>query len=481
MKQVLLNAAIGLVAGIAGAYAFTQVVLPNTSYSTSNTPNSPDARYMQLVQNGGPKAPPVGVNSDFVTASALATPTVVYIKTVSTVQNSMSFADMFFGGGGAYKQVGSGSGVIFTGDGYVVTNNHVIENADQIEVIHEKRTYTAKLIGRDPNTDLAVLKIDGKQLPYVKIGDSRKLQVGEWVVAVGNPFNLTSTVTTGVVSAKGRNLNIVNSTFPIESFIQTDAAINPGNSGGALVNLKGELIGINTAIYSQTGSYNGYGFAVPSDIVEKIVYDLIKYGEVQKAFFGAEVQDINTETYEKLDLTSYNGVLLTNVDPEGAAGKAGLKKNDVLLKIDGQVLDSKANFDEEISYRSPGKQIKVTYKRGKETAETIVTLVNREGTKGLLKRTLLESDELDATFEPLSKVEKDKFKVTSGLRIIKLGNKSPLRNLQLTDGFTIVSINNQTINEVGELEKAIKNMGNYIVMGYLDPQGRFNKLSFSSY
>lgn len=481
MKQILLNTAVGLLAGVAGAFAFTNWVAPKTDELGIYSQSNPDARYLQMVQNGGPKATNSGINTDFVTASAVATPTVVYIKTVSTVQNSMSFADMFFGGGGSYKQVGSGSGVIFTADGYVVTNNHVIENADNIEVIQGKRTYKAKLIGRDPNTDLAVLKIEVKSLPYIKIGDSRKLQVGEWVVAVGNPFNLTSTVTTGVVSAKGRNLNIVNSTFPIESFIQTDAAINPGNSGGALVNLRGELIGINTAIYSQTGSYNGYGFAVPSDIVEKIVRDLIKYGEVQKAFFGAEIADINTENFEKLDLNGYSGVVIDNLPSDGPASKAGLKKNDVIVKIDGNTIDSKANFDEEISYRDPGNQIKVTYKRGKETAEAMLTLVNREGTTGLLKRVLVESKDLDATFEPLSKVEKDKFKVTSGLRIVKIGNRSALRNFQLKEGYTIVSINNQTINEIDDLEKSIKNMGNYIVLGYLDPQGRFSKLSFSSY
>lgn len=221
------------------------------------------------------------MNGDFVAASAQSTPSVVFIQTVGTgsYQNH-SWFDWFFNGNSQISS--SGSGVIFSDNGYIITNNHVIEKADKIEVIHERRTYQAKVIGTDPSTDLAILKVEAEGLPAVKIGNSKNLQIGEWVLAVGNPFNLTSTVTAGIVSAKARNINVVNSQFPLESFIQTDAAINPGNSGGALVNSKGELVGINTAILSKTGSYTGYGFAVPVDIVVKVVKDLIKYGCVQK-------------------------------------------------------------------------------------------------------------------------------------------------------------------------------------------------------
>lgn len=221
---------------------------------------------------------------DFVEASKNSRESVVYIKTVSESYGRSSWLDLWLGGGGSMQQVGSGSGVIFKSDGYIITNNHVIDGADDIEVVRKKRTYKAKLVGSDPSTDLAVLKIEDTNLPAIKLGSSKDLEVGSWVLAVGNPFNLTSTVTAGIVSAKGRELNILKSNFPIESFIQTDAAINPGNSGGALVNPEGELVGINTAILSKTGSYAGYGFAVPIDIAKKIASDIIQYGMVQKPF-----------------------------------------------------------------------------------------------------------------------------------------------------------------------------------------------------
>ena len=268
--------------------------------------------------------------ADFVAASQVAIPSVVYIKTISGQEEST--IDFFFFGNPNQKQASSGSGVIFSANGYVVTNNHVVDNAETIEVVHQKRSYPAKVIGLDPSTDLALLKIDAKALPAIRVADSRKLSVGEWVLAVGNPFNLTSTVTAGIISAKGRNINLVSAQFPIESFLQTDAAINPGNSGGALVNTRGELVGINTAIFSRTGSYTGYGFAVPSDIVKKVVEDLIKYGTVQKAFFGADVTEVDSKIGEKLGLPDYAGVAITELAPDGPAARSGLKVNDIILK-----------------------------------------------------------------------------------------------------------------------------------------------------
>jgi S1-C subfamily serine protease len=289
---------------------------------------------------------------------------------------------------------------------------------------------------------------------------------------VGNPFNLNSTVTAGVVSAKGRNLNIVNSVFPIESFIQTDAAINPGNSGGALVNLKGELIGINTAIYSQTGSYTGYGFAVPSDIVSKIARDLIKYGEVQKAFAGLEAADIDNKVANKLDLPNYDGVVITEVVKGGSADKAGLEENDVILKLDNTTINSKSSLDEELSYRDPGNKVKITYRRGMAVKEALLTLTNVEGTTALSKREVVKNDWLKASFTTLSKLEKDKLRITSGIKATNVEGESVLRQLGITDNTIIVALNYQPINSADDLEAEVKKARGRIILEVVDDRGQ---------
>lgn len=283
MKRTLKVIALGFFSGISGAYTFT-LFQPDLqiSYPQELVYNMPQADYVNYYPPSKSADMPSDVN--FVEASKKSTSSVVYIKSTSEASYGRENPFDWFFEGKQGQAVSSGSGVIFTQDGYIVTNNHVIEKSSKIEIIHNKRIYEAELVGTDPSTDLAVLKIDAQNLPNIKIGSSKDVAVGEWILAVGNPFNLTSTVTAGIVSAKGREINILKGKFPIESFIQTDAAINPGNSGGALVNTSGELIGINTAILSRTGTYNGYGFAVPVDIVKKIVMDLIEYGEVQKAF-----------------------------------------------------------------------------------------------------------------------------------------------------------------------------------------------------
>jgi serine protease Do len=389
------------------------------------------------------------LNKDFVAASALGTPSVVFIKTSSTVYNQMSWFDYYFyGGNGAQQQVSSGSGVILSNNGYIVTNNHVIDKAEKIEVIHNKRTYEAKLIGTDPSTDLAVLKVEAENLPAVKVGTSKTLQVGEWVLAVGNPFNLTSTVTSGIVSAKGRHVGVVNSRFPIESFIQTDAAINPGNSGGALVNMNGELVGINTAILSQTGSYAGYGFAVPVDIVTKIVNDLKEFGYVQKAFSGMEVQE-RTASNEQADVAGLN---VSFVAPNGVAAMKGLKKGDVLLKIDNTEMNTIADFDEQMSYYRPGDKIKVKYKRDNELKEAELSLTNSEGTTELTKKEFYESSVLGATFEMVPKVERDRLSIASGIKMSRVKTNGSLARLGLKDGYIIMAINKYSPKNPKEME-----------------------------
>ena len=380
--------------------------------------------------------------NDFTLASSIATPSVAYIKTTTANSQSSSFFDLFWGGG--YNEpstvVSSGSGVIVSADGYVVTNFHVIEKALSIEVVlNGKRAYTASLIGTDPSTDLALLKIDAKGLKPIAITNSSLVKVGEWVLAVGNPFNLTSTVTAGIVSAKGRNINVVNSLFPIESFIQTDAAINPGNSGGALVNQNGELIGINTAILSKTGAYNGYGFAVPSNIVKKVIEDLRQHGSVQRAFFGADVEDQTVNSDSKDD--DLPGVVITELETEGGATRAGLLKDDRIVSIGGAVVNSKVEFDEQLSYYRPGDKLNVAYYRKGKTGSATVTLTNMEGTTDVVKSNAVVSSKLGATFELLSKRERDTYRIPQGIRVSNVLPNGTIARIGLPDGFIVTTIN----------------------------------------
>ena len=443
MKKNILLILTSVISGLFGSYIYNVLFPDKETVYYSNIASPPaELTSSHHINN-------IKFSEDFVGASALATPSVVYITTVSSRYNQYDWFDWYFNGRGG-QSISSGSGVIYSADGYVITNSHVIDQAEKIEVVHEKKTYTAKLIGKDPSSDLAVLKIEDQNLPAVRFGSSANVKVGEWVLAVGNPFNLTSTVTAGIVSAKGRHINVVNSQFPLESFIQTDAAINPGNSGGALVNTKGELIGINTAILSQTGSYTGYGFAVPADIVSKIVKDLIKYGEVQKAFFGADVSDVNANLAKQYSLQDFSGVAITYVQTESAADKIGLQKGDVIFKLNEVIINSRSAFDEYLSYFNPGDKIKVGYKRSGKIYEETLTLTNREGTTTTLKRETFTSEKLGADLEVISKVEKDKLGVEGGIRISNIKN-GLIRKLGLTDGFVVLSINNQIINTPEEL------------------------------
>jgi serine protease Do len=460
---------IAFVSGLAGAFVYNAVIPAKTYYVNQSAENPP----IDLASET--KYQDIKLNEDFVPASALCTPQVVFINTLSQQSNSNWF-DMYFGGGTQQVQ-GSGSGVIYSSDGYIITNNHVVDKSTKIEVVHEKKTYQAKIIGTDPSTDLALLKIEAQNLPAVKLGASKDLKIGEWVLAVGNPFNLNSTVTAGIVSAKGRNINVVNSQFPIESFIQTDAAINPGNSGGALVNVRGELIGINTAILSKTGSYTGYGFAVPVDIVKKIVKDLIKYGEVQKPFFGADVEELNTAYADKLKLDNLNGVIVTYVQKDGASEKMGLKKNDVILKLNEHDINSKGSFDEYMSYFSPGDKVKVAYKRENKIYENYLTFTNREGTTEVLKRETYKSQSLGADFEVISKVEKEKLVISNGVRIVKVGD-GLIRRLSLTEGFIITSINKVPVSTPEEVVEILEKIRGRVVIEGITSNGQRGYYSY---
>lgn len=461
MKKIYI-VLIALVSGFAGGFV-NHFIFPNQT--TTYVQNKDD--FMPQTASQYSPIQTISTQEDFSQASAIGTPSVVFIQSVSTTSNyGASMFDWIFGGNTNTNQVASsGSGVIYDANGYIITNNHVIENADKIEVVIDKKNYPATIVGRDPNTDLAVLKVNEKNLPAIKLGTAKNIKVGEWVLAIGNPFNLYSTATAGIVSAKARNLNIVNSQFPIESFIQTDAAINPGNSGGALVNIKGELIGINTAILSRTGSYAGYGFAVPVDIVKKVVNDIITYGEVQKAFGGLEVAEITNATANKLNIKDYNGVIITYLQKDGASEKSGLKKGDVITKINDQIIDGKSTFDEQMSYFNPGDKIKITAKSMEENKEVSLVLSNREGTNEILKRQTVTSASLGSELEKVSKVEKDKRGITSGVRLNRI-RAGVFAQLSMTEGFIITSINRYPVNtpeEVIEILEKIK--GRVIIDG----------------
>ncbi len=474
MKLIVKITVVGFLSGLFGAYIFTQYLMPHEEVKGSVYANYVDSSG-ELAFSPSRSRDIESISSstleqDFVLASKKSASSVIYIRTISKNQYSNSWFEWFFGERGSGQSINTGSGVIYSSDGYIITNNHVISSSDNIEVIYNKRTYKATRVGTDPSTDIAVLKIDEKNLPAISIGSSYNLQVGEWVLAVGNPFNLTSTVTAGIVSAKGREINILKSEFPIESFIQTDAAINPGNSGGALVNVKGELVGINTAILSRTGSYAGYGFAVPVDIVKKVVDDMIKYGEVQKAFIGADIIDINSEVASKINVYELFGVVVSNIHSGGAAEKAGLRKGDVILKLNGEVINSRSEFDEIISYHSPGDKIKVTYKRDNKTIDKTFTLTNRFGSTHLVKRDIYQSEGLGADIENISNEEKTMLGIENGVRIERVRDGF-IRRLGIQEGFIITHINKNPVQNAQQLENNLLNIRGRVTIEGMNSRG----------
>ncbi len=423
-----------------------------------------------------------GDGVSFVAASKKTTPSVVFIKTESEAvrRNSFWFFDMDpFGSIG--KVSSTGSGVIISKDGYIVTNNHVIKGAQSIEVVlnNGKKNYKATVVGTAPSTDLALLKIEASDLIPVEIANSDELQIGEWVLAVGNPFNLTSTVTAGIVSAKGRNINIVQNQFPIESFIQTDAAINPGNSGGALVGLDGKLVGINTAIASKTGSYVGYGFAIPSNIVVKIINDLKEYGQIQRGFDGLEVVDINDEILDKVDGIQ-DGVFVGRVSETNKYTSKIFEPGDVITKIDGKDVSQKAMYNEVLSYYRPGDKLKYTYIRNGKTQEADVSLVNMDGTFDLKRREFLYSDNLNAEFEIVSKYELDHFGLKSGVRVTSVGN-GRLMKMNIPEGFIFTAFNNSPVTDLKTFVGKLENMKGQVRIEGVSPQGGKQYLSYYAY
>ena len=399
---------------------------------------------------------------------------VVHIATQSVRGGGWSsgnpFFDEFFGLRNQQPQLaqGFGSGVIISENGYIVTNNHVIEDAQNIKVIlNDKREFEAKLVGTDPSTDIALLKIDAKDLSFLTYGDSNALKLGEWVLAVGNPFNLTSTVTAGIVSSLGRNLRINEDQYSIESFIQTDAAVNPGNSGGALVNQQGNLVGINTAIASRTGSYAGYSFAVPVTIVKKVVNDLKEYGEVQRALLGVNISDVNAERAKELKLEKVEGVYIGGVPENGAAKQAGIKEGDVIIQIDGEPIKNTAELQEKISQYRPGDNVKVVVIRDTEKKQFTVTLRNKQGDTQIVRN---DDSAFGAEFEAVSEKEKEKLEINSGIKITKLDN-GKLKNSGMKEGFIITHVNKKPIYEVKDFKRETGNSRGQILVEGIYPNG----------
>ena len=375
--------------------------------------------------------------------------------------------------------------MIVSSEGYIVTNNHVIENASEIEVIlNDNSKYTAKVVGADPATDIAVLKIEGSGFQPIPLGNSDDLKIGEWVLAIGNPFNLTSTVTAGIVSAKARNINLLSErtgkeVVPIESFIQTDAAVNPGNSGGALVNTRGELVGINTAIASQTGSYSGYSFAVPVNLVQKVMRDLIDYGIVQRGYLGVQISDISQEIKEKNKLPNLKGVFVAKVIEDGSADKAGLKDGDVILKIGNKEVNSVASLQEEIGKRRPGDKVSITI-RQKDGDEEIKELVlrNKEGETSLVsKEEIKKNVALGASFAELTDKEKKELNISYGVKIKTLA-AGKLKSLGLTEGTIITKINNEPIETVEQLTTKLNGMNRGILLEIMSESGKKDYVGF---
>jgi Do/DeqQ family serine protease len=471
MNKTLKTFIIAFSAGILGAWSYQ--VLNYTPVATNPHPLEENVqKKIPVNYRASADKTTDDLPVSFVEASERSMGSVVFVKNFSgTDYRRYSMFDFFFGERDVPQRVSTGSGVIISEDGYIVTNNHVIDRAETIEVVHQKRTYKAELIGVDANTDIAVLKVNAKNLPAIKKGSSRDLKIGEWVIAVGNPFNLASTVTAGIVSAKERQINILGGDFPLESFIQTDAAINPGNSGGALINIEGELVGINTAILSRTGSYTGYGFAVPVDIATKVANDLIKFGEVQKAIPGVDVVEITPELAEDMGLKSLDGVMVTHVLRNGAGEKSGLRRNDVIIDLNGATIKGKGNFEEALSYFYPGDKVTVNFIRDNKRQTAELTLQNLEGGTGVIKREFYNSPLLGARLESVNTIEKDRLDISHGIKISGI-KRGYLHDLGLGNGFVITQINGKPAKNPSIIGEFLEKYSGKLLLKGITPNGQ---------
>ena len=480
MKKLMSNlfiAALGGMSAMAGMHYFESMKVKNT-----------------LIEEGRKKTPvqmvnsrsEVGSNMDFTFAAEKSLPAVVHIKTTSEQVNNLSydpFAELFFGHQKqqTFIQQGSGSGVIISEDGYIVTNNHVVNGSNKIEVVlNDKRTYEAEIIGTDASTDLALIKIHEKGLSFLNYGNSDFVKIGEWALAVGNPFNLNSTVTAGIISAKGRN-NILNTNNkPIESFIQTDAAVNPGNSGGALVNTNGELIGINTAIASNNGAFQGYSFAVPVNIVKKVVSDFIEFGAVQRAYIGVSIQDIDAKFAAEKNIKQLKGVYVNGLTQGGSAQEAGIEEGDVITKIQDIDVSSVSELQEQISRYRPGDKIIVSVNRKNKETNMAVVLKSLDNTTKLVKKSDMASATvkvLGAEFVALDETQLSGLNINNGVKIAKLGS-GKLSQVGLQAGFVVTQIDKKKVNTIQEVKSILENKSGIVLIEGVYPNGMRASYSF---
>ena len=475
MNMKIKNKAIllGAVAVIGGYLLFANGKTP--ANSILDEPKAP------VVKTAYTAATPVQL-VDFEKAAATAVPSVVHIKTTMKFKEVAGrqgqqmdpfggfdddFFRRFFGEGQGRvmpqpDQKASGSGVIISSDGYIVTNNHVVNGATAITVtLNNRRNYSAKVIGTDANTDLALIKIDGKDLPVMPIGNSDDVKLGQWVLAIGYPLNLDVTVTQGIVSAKSRNIGInTQASAPVEAFIQTDAAVNPGSSGGALVNTNGELIAINSAIASPTGSFAGYAYAIPSNLMKKVIGDIMKYGSVQRGYLGISMAPEGLDDAKKKELginSDAEGVFVLDVDPKGAAGEAGIRKGDIITKVNGETVNTDSRLAELIARQKPGDKVKINYVRGDEQHEAEATLKNKMGTFASLNNAAVES--LGADFSDLSKEDAAKMGISGGVVVNNIHDGVLSNQTNMQPGFVITKIGDIAVHSVAELKDALSKQG----------------------
>jgi len=480
IKWALLAVGLTVMAGAAALYGNSHQQVHNSVLQDTSTPGGLRTAY------GGKS---LGTPVDFEKAAASAVPVVVHIKTVTKFKQvpgrtpqENPFGDMFgddffkhfFGDNGKGfsqpDQRASGSGVIISSDGYIVTNNHVINGATEIIVtLNDRKNFKARVIGTDPNTDLALIKIDGKDLPVMPMGNSDEARLGQWVLAIGYPLNLDVTVTEGIISAKSRNLGINHEgSAPIESFIQTDAAVNPGSSGGALVNTDGELIGINSAIASPTGSYAGYAYSIPSNLMKKVIGDIMKYGSVQRGYLGISMAPEGLDDAKKKELginDDVNGVWIADVDPQGAAAQAGLKKGDAILKVNDVSVSTSSELAEQIARKKPGDVVKISYVRNGREMTAEAALKNKLGSFASQQTAAIES--LGADFSALSKDDAAKLKIAGGVQVSNIRDGSVISNqTNMRPGFVITRIGDTPVRTVDDLKQALgKQSGNFQIEG----------------
>lgn len=423
--------------------------------------------------------------SSYIDLSLAAEETVQEVVHIKVIQEGQEYVqhdpfEYFFKGntqGRKYKapdKQGSGSGVIIRKDGYIVTNNHVIAGADQIEVVlNNNKSYTAEVVGTDPSTDLALVKVNAEGLKAIPIGNSDELKLGEWVLAVGNPYNLNSTVTAGIISAKARSINILqntNGTPPLEAFIQTDAAVNPGNSGGALVNARGELIGINSAIKSPTGSYSGYSFAVPVNIMKKVVNDIMEYGSVQRAFIGVGIQNISTDLMEKEDLETMSGVFVGNVAENGAANDAGIEAGDVITAVNGVKVKSVAELQSQIGLYNPGDKVDVDINRAGNEKVFTMELRNHKGNTEIVKAEDKAITSLAANFSDIEDDVKEELGIDNGVAVSNIRSGKIMKS-GIKNGFIITHVDHQKVKDLDHFNEMIKSKKGGVLLGGVYPNG----------